>query len=1153
MKTKKWVTAKKNAYDGDDWGEYDEYDEYGVEEPPQPAAPATQRYYASGQDRSFTDPSQQAPLGRARRNSFEAGEEHRAFSASVPHPQDQQQQQQQQQPPPPLATQQHSGDTTHTMGHDLQDRRDFSPSALPPPLHTRVSPMPADPHAAPPAAQFPPRKSSIGQADAPVATSPRSPGASGDKPLPFIRPADIYRRVEEERERERASMDSSRPSMDSLSRPKDELQSPTADTTKSLQPLQTVPERKSEYLPDLNNESSKGPVGNSSVVSPTGDQGFRSVVDKAFTRTDDQRSVPPTPISKDSDTDMSRSNTNSTSGISPIMSRVPSSATSALKRNQVGGEGSTPVIVEEPHEPAVSVPQPTSTAAASKPVAEHSRNLSNTSVPRSGLATPTRGDSPARSPVVSPQRDFPEPKAAELNPGSPDKAEPMAGGLSRPSSAYATREADIASAIKGNAGSAAPELSAAEKHSQDEFLESHNAQTSIDDALPRSRSASPSKGRVQALAGKFGEVSSRRGSTQSNASRNSVQSWERSHDNSRAPSPTKASSSKPSSPVKEFRPHLPGQWESYATTVATPGEKETTIGSDNAPGTSAQGATELTPTTAQRSAAGDESSVPVVAALKGTGAFMAPKAQEENATQSHNDAYMPRPLQLDRTTSSISSIPPTPPAKNSPTKEHPPQLPAKDVSMTAPLKIQNKCPNFLPQFSTASPVEDQESDRLRKEIVASLNPVKSGETEQRHLSLQPGGPEANRASSILPAEYDSYWADDGINTPPPLQNKQRNASPGPSNVAEPVTPASAKPPAALLHRFSWEANTPHLMTPEHVNTSSPVPEPTKQPVEEKIPSPVVERPVDEERHQWSESLPETYFGPGHITAATKPDQATEPNPMSASPISPVNLESLATPTREETRSPGLHVVNSAVNPEAVDLPPRLGADLVSPARSSQDEAGSTQKESDKNVPNPAISAAVFTPEPSHAAPSQAPATPSNVPAATSPTTDKPLGAREIATINSTAERISTYNKTRDHWATQDHGLESWLVSTLEVNPDLATQISSVQRPSTGTVRHKHTASMSLLGKLGGSNVHHSPTSDQHNTSSAQAPVSGGSPTAPTHSGSGFDRRVASAQMQMKGKDLLHTAGALSGKGLTSAKGLFAKGKSRFGREKVDKS
>lgn len=67
MKTQKWVQAKKNAYDGDDWGDYDEYDEYGAE-PSQPAAPPARgygdRYDPPG--RSFTDPHRQGPpqLGR---------------------------------------------------------------------------------------------------------------------------------------------------------------------------------------------------------------------------------------------------------------------------------------------------------------------------------------------------------------------------------------------------------------------------------------------------------------------------------------------------------------------------------------------------------------------------------------------------------------------------------------------------------------------------------------------------------------------------------------------------------------------------------------------------------------------------------------------------------------------------------------------------------------------------------------------------------------------------------------------------------------------------------------------------------------------------------------------------------------------------------
>ncbi|KAL8354522.1 hypothetical protein RB601_004090 [Gaeumannomyces tritici] len=45
---------------------------------------------------------------------------------------------------------------------------------------------------------------------------PRSPPQTG-KPLPFVRPADIYKRLEEEKEKERRSLDSGRPSLESLS------------------------------------------------------------------------------------------------------------------------------------------------------------------------------------------------------------------------------------------------------------------------------------------------------------------------------------------------------------------------------------------------------------------------------------------------------------------------------------------------------------------------------------------------------------------------------------------------------------------------------------------------------------------------------------------------------------------------------------------------------------------------------------------------------------------------------------------------------------------------------------------------------------------------------------------------------------------------
>lgn len=1182
MKTKKWVQAKKNAYDGDDWGDYDEYDEYGVnQEPPsQEEQPAAQRYYAQHAEqpsRSFTDPYQQGLPLKARRNSFEHGEEQRAFSSSIP----QQAQGQYYEEPPRQST-----GAGYEDDYSPEQQRDFSPTAMPPPLQTRISQVPADFTASPSNTQFPPRKSSIGQADAPTATSPRQrAGSQSDKPLPFIRPADIYRRVEEERVRERASLDSSRPSLDSLSsRPRDDPASPQAEGGKLLPPLETVAERKSEYLPDFDAafaQNGKQPaqtghsqplVGHPSTMSPHDDQGFRSVVDNAFIRNDDQRSIPPTPISKDSNSEMSRTNTGSTSGISPIMSRVPSSATSALKaRNQTGAEGSTPAIAEEVNEATTPVPQTTSgfgsDATHHTPPATthgHARNFSGASLPRSGFATPTRGDSPARLSVLAAPNDFPEPVTAQITSESLDGPGEMEGGLQGPSPAYAIREADIASAMKSNPVGSSHQLSAAETQSQNTFLESHNAQSPIADALPRDRSESPSKGRVQALAGRFGDVShSRRGSTQSNTSRNSVQSWERSQDNSRAASPTKGSPGKPSSPTKEFRPHLPGQWESYATTAMTPSEhsdREQEQGYGRNRVHSPLEEVDFTPTTDKRPVAegGPSDFTDPLTALRDAGAAMvhsirttvglddtSPDTQQTPKGQSnHGDVYLPRPLQLDRSISAQSTVPPTPPAKDTPRSEFPPTPIAKEIGLGSdPQQVR---PSLDPQLSMDPSVEDQESDRLRKEIVASLSPVKTSSTpfdDTKRSSLQPLDPSANRTSSILPSEYDTYWAEEDQAPRNLTHDVERTAPVLPSTLA--ATPNThtdelAKP--EILNRFSWEGNNTQIQPLTGHTQEPPAVESTKTLQEEKSISPAVGHADDQERHQWSEGIADSYFGPGHTFTVTKPDPISVSELGQRSPTTPLDhTRTLASPTREQTRSPGLHVVNTEVDPEAVDLPPRFSADHQQAPRLSQDDKPSSVVHPASDTALPAIGTSNDTPKTPIAADFSG----------KSPTTDKPLGAREIATISSTAERIATYNSTREHWATADHGLHDWLASTLQSNPDLATQTYPVQRMPTGSARHRHTGSLAILGKLGGTS-HNEQSTEQFNTTGSQVPASATSPTAGRPAGPGFGGRVASQQMQLKGEKLLHTANVLSGKGMTSAKGLFAKGKSRFGRDKVDK-
>lgn len=179
--------------------------------------------------------------------------------------------------------QSNTGERTQSMAStnsalDFHNRRDFSPSAMPPPLQTRGSPSP---HSR--SSNHPPRKSSLSQETAPsLPSGAQAPPTSGTdtednlplasdraasgagKTLPFVRPADIYRRMQEEKEKEHQSQESARPSMDIIMGKTNErpgLGTPQdSETSQRLKPtLDPVTERRSEYgLDGVNvNEQSK--------------------------------------------------------------------------------------------------------------------------------------------------------------------------------------------------------------------------------------------------------------------------------------------------------------------------------------------------------------------------------------------------------------------------------------------------------------------------------------------------------------------------------------------------------------------------------------------------------------------------------------------------------------------------------------------------------------------------------------------------------------------------------------------------------------------------------------------------------------------------------------------------------------------------------
>jgi hypothetical protein len=280
-KTKKWVDAKSYAYDGDDWGDYDQDDEYGAD---------------AQQEQSNTQPK------LARSSSFERGDEKSTFSATTPLAATS--------GPNALNQGANRAVSGQTIASDAssavpEHRRDFSPSAMPQPLSTSRqnagSPAPSETaQVRPPSAAgaYDPRETSTAQ--------------------PFVRPADIYKRIEEARSKEALAKASN-----------DNLRQDSALAPKTS--LANIPERKSEYgvpvakeaqpstdkyrLPDVASDSSfgdemfspsaakstsdvkaepvKSPVStNSGTLDPLspGDgppsrapsQGFKSMVNRAF-------------------------------------------------------------------------------------------------------------------------------------------------------------------------------------------------------------------------------------------------------------------------------------------------------------------------------------------------------------------------------------------------------------------------------------------------------------------------------------------------------------------------------------------------------------------------------------------------------------------------------------------------------------------------------------------------------------------------------------------------------------------------------------------------------------------------------------------------------------------------------------------------------
>jgi hypothetical protein len=607
-KTRKWAEAKNYSYDGDDWGGYDPYDEYG----------------------SYDD-NQTAPQAVAgpRRNSFERGEEVRSFSSG------------QQQPPPPAPP----AHVTPTKPQPLQPaiqpqgdygvRRDFSQIAhVPPPLKTNTSPQVVR-------ERFPARKSSLQtslpsspaigsqQVALPEPVSPSlsaSAAPSAAKPPTFIRPADIYKRMEEERLREQEAKNQ----VGSAPVRHEEHQDPTvespvlvkaigADTAGHETTRQEMPPaaslgsalpavsrvasgfgsefwNASELSSSLNAADNLSPTTTNTEPVPPAESNsledasheLSDAVTQAFERRDDL-SVPPTPISRDNSQSGHGSDT---AGISPIMSRVPSAATAEAKARLVDNRDMGP-IAEEGSAPGSPSSRPSSQQqfATKRRSPTHSRNVSAESFSNSPARTPQLEYTKRLSAPMSAESSSLEEEQGVSPMESPSKPLPIASvRVIAPSADYTRRESDIAA----DAASSSPvDTAEAAKAARASFLQTHEMVKSpvigspIDRSpSPVSRQGSPGPSRVRDLAGKYNELHtlSRSSSSMSFGSQKSENlSLKRTGTWDTTTSETSGvtgdddvvQSIEPASPDRpdptrgpSFRPHLPGEWVSY---VGTPG------------------------------------------------------------------------------------------------------------------------------------------------------------------------------------------------------------------------------------------------------------------------------------------------------------------------------------------------------------------------------------------------------------------------------------------------------------------------------------------------------------------------------------------------------------------------------------------------------
>ena len=1191
--------------------------------------------------------------------------------------------------------------TSSTSSQELHNRRDFSPSAMPQPLHTQ-------------AREPPPRKSSLSQDDAPrvlddslyhqmSAQGPTSAisdvgsvsypsGSVGRadntvKSLPFVRPADIYKRMAEEKAKERQSQESSRPSIEAVTSgqpflPRDTSPSRPTDqstldqsrgvpmTQRSFEngddnetyssakaALDPVFERKNEHrmkgtdsvnlapssrsthepkleqsqpavpvergssgsprLPDVPRmsgfgESFMGSIGNTygnlqnpesdetrlpqTLQSPTylsvqdgsasplqhqPSQGFRTVVSKAF---EDQ--IPPTPTSTTGSA-VERSNSESTNDISPIVSRAPSAVTPETRMRQTDIRHDNIPIIAEESTTNTSRPGSQETIAASRSLArkpspspglrsDPSTPVSPPIIPghRRNISTPSPDNSPARTPAVEvSQQQLRQPQEAELAVTTPTSMShnSSSGSNVMPRMADKTLEDD-----------SLPQSTS--------YTDSKSAPAA---ASTLSRADSPSKSRVRDLADQFESRDLSRQTSNSSLQATSA--------NPMSGNPEKIMPSRPPADrLESFRPHLPGGWDSYASSAPT----------------------SLGPTVFRSQAqelANDER-------LKNITLEPSRLQQEHETIDSdpdHASVSKPNPI----SGKSLESTDMTPI-----TVERISSKPSEHASTSDPFSAVAAAGAALAGAFTAAVGLGQESSEDEEHSAnqaSTPDDFRAGRARSASLKNSAFHPEASKpwmfqdddsASSVAPTPLDNISAQenhsDNINYfPPVVPLKQR---PYPIETANERTPSRPQ----ILPTMSTETSpndyesdrlrkqlvrelSPHV---EHFPEDQLVMPSASQRDEPGLsPSPSV-------RGQEHDSmfLPQEYesYWNGSTNGDSISHRAShqdthmqdlnsrdvEENPA-IEPRPFMNVET-PSPSTERGRNPihsddgsqflgvrpkqlthrfsweplpeEINASRQDVTPSDIsgngaftDHPPNASTMMYNDSQpislgpsDADNKASAKLPEVDKNLPQIMVPVPNLPslPQGNTISDDRGDESTASMPLPPLPTDPATIPSfRAILALKDPTERIQTFKATREQFAHMNTGLSQWLVATMNDLPehsDLLTNggvfgnISSY-RPSPSRTKFPGFRVTSGQSSQLPQHQQYLGTNSQMMPPSPNSPAVMSSANPSGYSPGGSSGRVSSQQMQSKGKDLLHSAGLFGGKANTAAKGLFSKGRSKF--------